>query len=498
LVSTLVHPPGDSPVTSAAFGPAGDVIVTGRGRIARLWDVETGAEQMTFTPHTGTVTEVAISPDGKQVATASLDSITRFWTAATGELESAPSGHAGLGTNDVEFSPDKDSLAFVTAGADGTASYSASGQRSVALLGHDGAVLSASFSPDGRSIVTASADGTARLWDPFGEPVPKTLALYVSDVTSVAVDPTGSQIAVGRSDGSVEVVTPDRRVLSTRSLGRRRIVSVGWAGDQTLMAATALGRVRIWRDAGQDLLHELDHESRIQAAAISRDGRLAATAGNNGTVRLWRLPGETYRELDHGDTAVTSVAFDPAGGLVASGSGNAAYLWRTSDDSPIKKLEPNGAADDVVTDVAFGDRGRLLATASNDGNARVWNVRTGASVNVLTGHSGTVTAVSFSSDGRWLATAGARKAGVWQVGKSNLDRNLLFFVAPLRNQQGPLTSIAFTRNQTIVMGNSHLGGPPYDVPGAVRSYKCSLCRGLPQLVPMAKAKLKSIEREAAR
>jgi WD40 repeat protein len=499
LVTSLEHPPGDIPVTSAAFGPAGDMIVTGRGRFARLWDVETGKERVTFTPHTGNVTDVAISLDGKQVATASLDSLVRIWTAATGELESAPNSHAGFAINDVEFSPDQNSGgAFVTAGADTTASYSASGQRSVALLGHDGAVRSATFSPDGHAILTASEDGTARLWDPFGEPVPKVLAHYSSDVRSVAVDPTGARIAVGRADGSVEVLAPNRHVLSRRSLGRRQIVSVGWAEEQTLMAATALGRVRIWGGAGRELLHELDHESRIQAATISRDGRLVATAGNSGTVRLWRLRDETYRQLKPGDSAVTSVAFDPMGRLLATGSGNSAYVWRTSGGPPIKKLEPNGGADNVVTDVAFGDRGRLLATASNDGNARVWNVRTGVLVNTLSRHQGTITALAFSPDGRWLGTAGARKAGVWQVRKSNLDGNFLFFVAPLRTQQGPLTSIAFTRNQTIVMGSNHLAGPPYDVPGAVRSYTCSLCRGLPHLVSAAKAKLESLRREAAR
>jgi WD40 repeat protein len=500
LVSTLEHRVSDPvlPVTSAAFSPSGDAIVTGRGRFARLWDVETGIERATFAPHTGTVPAVAFSPNGDQVATASHDSIVRIWKAATGELESAPNSHAGFAINDVEFSPEKDSGAWVTAGADKTASYSASGQRSVALLGHDDAVLSASFSPDGRSILTASADGTARLWDPFGEPVPKALALYTSDVTSVAVDPTGSQIAVGRSDGSVEVLAPNRRVLSARSLGRRRIVSVGWAAEQTLMAATQLGRVRIWEGAGRELLHELDHESRIQAAAISRDGRLVATAGNDGIVRLWRLPAETYRELALGDDAVTSVAFDPKGRLVAAGSGNTAYVWRTSGGPPVKKLGPNGEASRVVTDVAFGDGGSLLATASSDGNARVWNLPSGVLVNTLRRHQGTITALAFSQDGRWLATAGARKAGVWQVGDSNLDGNFLFFVAPLLTQQAPLTSIAFTRDQTIVMGSSHLEAPPHDVPGAVRSYRCSLCRGLPQLVSMAKGKLASIEREAAR
>ena len=497
LVSKLEPPMSDPDlkVTSAAFGPAGDVIVTGRGNFGRLWGVETGIERMMFAPHASTVTDVAFSPDGDRVATASRDSIARIWTVATGELSETLAGHAGLGINDVDFSPDVDARAMVSAGADGTASYSAAGQRSVALLGHDEAVLSASFSPDGRSILTASEDGTARLWDPFGEPVPKDLARYSSDVTTVAVDPTGSRIAVGREDGGVQVLAPNRRVISTPTTGIRRTVSVGWAGE-TLMAATSAGRVRIWDDSGRGALRELLHGSGIRAAAISRNGTLVATAGNDGTVRLWRLPGGTPETLDH-DAAVTSVAFDATGRLVATGSGQAAYIWRTSDVELVEKLPLESEAGEV-TAVAFGDQGRrrFLATASSpDFRIRVWDVRTRESVNTFIGHEGRVTGVSFSPDGRWLASASLRKAGVWQIGKSGLERNFLFFVAPLYGQQGPVTSIAFTRNQTIVMGTSHGEKAPY---GAVRSYRCSLCRGLPQLVTVAKAKLKNLKREAAR
>jgi WD40 repeat protein len=498
-ISTLTYAAAPLRVTSAAFGPQGDVIVTGRGNNARFWDVVTGEPIMTISGQaigqTGAVSDVAFSENGQRVATGSIDTVARVFIAATGALDDTFYGHTGRGINDIEFSPEKNSNAIVTAGADHTARLSAKGQLSVPLLGHTRAVLGASFSPDGRSVLTSSKDGTARLWDPYGEPIPQPpLATYESrSVTTVAIDPTGNRIAVGREDGGVEVLELNGHVSRTPITSGPPVVSVAWARAQTLLAATADGHVRIWGDAGASPLGDLDHGARIHAAAISRDGKLVATAGDDDKARIWSLPSGTSRVLPHTDK-VTAVAFSPSGKLVATASGTLVYTWRTSDARKLKPFVPEGDAG-AVTGVTFGPKGGLLATSSDDSYARIWTVRTGQLRNTLVRHGGTVYGVAFSPDGRWLATGGLRKAGVWQVGDSDLDGHFLFFVAPPRPQQGPVRSIAFGPNRTIVMGTGRAPNVPY---GAVRPYKCALCGRLPQLVTIAKSKLDRLDAEARR
>jgi WD40 repeat protein len=491
---TLVHPTNQFPVTSAAFSPSGDQIVTGRGNVARLFNVETGEDIRTFTPHTLTVTDVAFSKDGDLLATASLDTIARLWTVSTGGLFDTHYGHSGLGINDIDTSP-IDNTAIVTAGADGTARYSAQGQLAVPLLGHKGPVLHASFGPDG-SILTSSRDGTARVWDPYGEPAPRTRFTYAGESVTVAVDSSGTRIAIGRQRGGLEVRSTGGRVISTPISKGPRVVSVAWAKGQTLMAATANGHLRIWRDAGASAPQELDHRGPIRAAAISPDGNFAATASagsRNGEVRLWTLATGTPRVLPH-TGGVSALAFDPKGRFLATGNGEAVYIWPTTVGNSPRKLEPQGDTGNV-TGIAFAPGGAVLAASSDDSYIRVWNVGTGQLRNTLVRHGGTVYSVAFSPDGRWLATGGLRKAGVWQIGKSDLDGHFLFFVAPPRPRQGPVTSIAFTRNQTIVMGTDRTSTVPY---GAVRAYRCDLCGGLSRLVRIANTKLNRLRDEAHR
>ena len=306
-------------------------------------------------------------------------------------------------------------------------------------------------------------------------------------MTDVGVNPSGSLIAVGRQDGSVQVLTTDGQVRSTFSLGSRRVVSVGWTKDGTLLAASLTGHVQIREDSGRRLLRELDHRSRIGAAAISTDGTLAATGGQDGNVRLWRLPGGTpLRVLPH-DGSVTSLAIDPAAHTIASASGSTAYLWPVAGGEARPLRDPDSEGN--VTGVAFGRRGRMLATSS-ESDALLWDTRTGTRVKRLSGHMNRIEGVAFSSDGRWLATA-SRKAGVWQVGDSDLPRSFLFFVEPPKRTDGKtLTSVAFSsRNWTIVTGGQD---------GTVRTYKCVVCGTLKQLVPYANSRLAKLKAERDR
>jgi WD40 repeat protein len=121
-------------------------------------------ERTNLAGHTGRVSAVAFSPDGKRVVTGSWDNKARLWDAATGAAVATLHGHIAPVTA-VAFSPDGKRV--VTGSSDNTARLwdAGTGAAAATLAGHTGPVNAVVFSPDGQRVLTGAADKTARLWD---------------------------------------------------------------------------------------------------------------------------------------------------------------------------------------------------------------------------------------------------------------------------------------------------------------------------------------------
>jgi WD40 repeat protein len=176
----LPAPPGDrlrihgkalprGAIRAVALSPNGRVVATGHGDdTLRLWSATTGRQLKVLRGHQGDVDAVAFSPDGKLLASGSTDGTGRLWTSA-GDYLGPLVGHTGFVTA-VAFNPRSDLVA--TASTDRTVRIwkISLGQLPVVLRGHRGAVTRVRFSRDGSRIFTVSRDGTERSWDPEPEP----------------------------------------------------------------------------------------------------------------------------------------------------------------------------------------------------------------------------------------------------------------------------------------------------------------------------------------
>jgi WD40 repeat protein len=271
-VGQLKH---DGLVNGVEIAPRGDLVVTfSADRTARLWDAR-GKLRATL-DHPKGVGSAAFSGDGSLILTTADDRQARLWSAE-GKLEATFPVPEEVWY--CVFSPRGDRLVGIPTKSAVTRVWTSRGEVVAELLGHEGPVLAASFSPEGDAIVTASKDGTARLWDADGHPG-KVLP-HPDEVFKGTFLPGGLGVATTCKDGAVRHWDRDGRLLAVMRGHAKAVWFVECAKDgATLATASEDTTVRLWPLRREDLLRIAKERSFRGFTAEERDryGNLLAPA----------------------------------------------------------------------------------------------------------------------------------------------------------------------------------------------------------------------------
>lgn len=282
---------------TARYAPDGRRVLTIGGNDARMFDATTGKPGLRFSPH-GAVAAIAITQDGRLVATGSWDGTAKLWDASTGKvLQQLVGGHTGY-INSIDFSPDGKWVA--TASDDGTARLwrTANGQQADTVFeGHTGSVRSVRFSPDGQRLLTASSDRTAKLWDATAGQIVQTFTGHRWGVLCGEFSTDGSRVATGSQDSTARVWNASTGELLTSMSGHTSAVtSVAFSPDAArLLTGSQDIAAKLWdTSTGGEILTLAGHTQDLTAVDFSRDGRTALTASRDGAAILW--PTVDWRE----------------------------------------------------------------------------------------------------------------------------------------------------------------------------------------------------------
>jgi WD40 repeat protein len=363
---------------AAFFAQSADgktLVTTGAGeQAARVWDSATGKEVRQFALAVP-AQHLALSADGKLAATAGLTgNRIQVWDVATGGELFPSDGQAGPLTD-----------VFVT--------------------------------PDGKTALTASTDCTARAWDLATGKVRRTFDGRAYQYFRAALSPDGKLVALGGSGAKVllqELATG--RPAGELTVDLAGVSALAFTADSASLVTAgtrdSVIRVRTLANA-KETARLAGHTSSPFALAVSPDGKLLASGGQDRTVRIWDLAAAKELHQFTTETTVMSVAFSPDSKAVAAGGSSLVRIW-----DAISGQEWAGLAGHQghVQCVAFSPDSRLLATGGIDHTVALWEVASGKPLVPPSVHRDICNCLAFSADGKTLVAGSFdTSALVWDL-----------------------------------------------------------------------------------
>lgn len=469
--------PRPRPEASFALSPDGSRLAVGSSDGLHVLDANTGKIELEINSD-WSVGALRWSPDGTLLASSPRfesnlgngESITTIWDATTGKRKTVVDGDdtldfgSGSDPNKREITTrwgssvmrwnletGRESKGFDSENSWNSKSITTSGQ----ILNLNGSVLALTdfrtektlefggdtmldltFSPDGRTVATAGADGTIRIFDAasaqdLGNPI--TASGYTF---SLAFSPDGSKLAATSGNEVYVLDATTGRKLQTlngedadrdrkvRQDYRRQISDPGlrgfarclaWSPDGKILAVGYQARgIALWDVAGATVTKRLfGHTNWVLSLAWRPDGKQLASTAGDATVRFWDVNrGISVSAPLLGAKFVRAVAYSPNGRALASAAGDGIVtVWDAINAKPSKQLRGHTAA---ATSLAWSPDGAQLVSGSSDRTLRVWDVSNGQTLQTITGPEGVVLGVGITRDGsRLLAVSRDNTLRVW-------------------------------------------------------------------------------------
>ncbi len=345
-----------------------------------------------------------------------------------------PIGHTEEITS-ARFSPDGKKV--VTVSADKTAKIwdAESGALLADLKGHSAKVNFAIFSPDGKKIATASSDNNLKIWNTETGLLDTVLSGHKDEILSADFSPDGKKIITASSDGTARLWDAETWKPGGILTGHtREIVSVEFSppspddknGGNKILTASIDSTAKLWDAINNSVVTTMQgHASGLQFAHFSSDGKkiitVASSKKDTVKIKIWNAEtGKLITDLKGDTSIVKSACFSSDGKKILTASQDqTAKIW----DAETGKLDTVYDHDDAVVSAVYSPDGKKFITVS-DLIVKLWDTENGKSID-LSGHTDLVRSAAFSADNKKIITASADKtAKIWDAASGSLLADL--------------------------------------------------------------------------
>lgn len=424
---TLSNSGSSNTINGLAVSPDGRQLASsGSDRLIRLWNLDTKSFTMEIPGHADWVYGMAYTVDGKQLISASADRTIRIWDVAYGRNDMVLTG----ATDQVFWvSVDPNGRYLTSASADNLIrvwDISVRGSREIMTLDHQDRVRDVVFSPDGKMLASAGVNGVINLWDAATGGLVRQLNMTAArSAESMFWSYDGHYIAAGYSSGQTIIwdMTTHKAALILQGHGKG-VSGVALNGDYSRLATgddaglvhlydTKTGAELMALDANQMLNWQVNAQDLwVNSVLFSPDNQYVAASystgpvSRKGSIIIWDLKSgkAAMTLLGHGDI-VQNLAYNADGSLLASASDDGdVILWDTNPAIENHLRATLKGHIALVYDVAFSPDGKFLASGGGDGILKVWTVESGTSFFDLYGNEKSIRAVAFSPDGKHIVS----------------------------------------------------------------------------------------------
>jgi len=426
------------------------LLLLASGKVAQVWDLESGRQIGTLTGHGEPIVTARFSEDGHRAVTTSPDQTARIWDVLAGKEIQILTDLDGVA--DAQFS--RDARYVLTLEKNAVRVWDTTSGAMISRLQHRGEVKDALFAFGGRRIVSFT-DQALRLWDvATGQELAS--ATKTNEWVDVSVGPVGSQVAIQGEQGGVrvwdsETGEPPVALEGSSALWTKinstetRILTCNWENFTLWDAQSgkAIYALRVKTGGGD-------------AAEFSFDGRSLAVALSDVVIIIDADSGARVAELNHAGVKRVAFSKDSTRLLTVSDDDETVRVWNAKNGQLIAILKghvhtPNteGMAYNFIAAAQFSADGQRVLTASEDRTARVWDANTGREIALLRGHDKALLDAFFALGEERVVTRDEDSIRLWSL-KAPADH------VALEHSSG-VTSVSFSPNgQQLVTGT--IGG----------------------------------------